>query len=156
MDTSKIIPHNDSDSKFFLESLSSDPSSERAHRLSSLRNSWTSGAREDTEDSAWLVGLASHIQTLARARIAHVRAWMERNVSRFPFDHPDIQSLRRRFVQLSVELIVGTELCGMKCGSCDLLCIEGKRHEREHNCTTSHKCLHFCEFDSRECGHKWV
>lgn len=119
-------------------------------RLSDLRA--TGPKRQGLMDLEWHSLLASHLLDLATSRIALVRLWMESNVARFPSEHNDVQALRRAFEQLSLDLVAGVTLCGMKCKSCGLLCVDSKRHEGDHNCATNHQCLETCETDEKPCG----
>ena len=156
MDTDEIVPHHDSSLIFFLESFSDGSQTNRASRLSVLRTSWKPAPqRQDTSETEWILLLASYLQDVAKGRVAHVRDWIDCNVRRFPPEHADVQALRRQFDQLSRELVSGVEICAMKCSSCELRCIEGKRHEGEHTCHTDHRCSRHCEMDDSSCGFRY-
>jgi hypothetical protein len=137
-----------------------------------LREDWnTDLERQQTPEADYVLALAAHLQRIVTTRILHVGAWIDSNVSRFSSEHAEIQNLRRQFETLSRELAVGVEICAMKCSSCGLRCVEGKRHgeklrrcstmvrllnyalDGEHDCGTTHHCIHQCSMDKeRGCG----
>jgi hypothetical protein len=90
-------------------------------------------------------GYNDYLRILAEARVTHVRDWIAANTSRFG-EKAEVTSLRRTFDQLSKELRASAVLCGSKCFSCGLLCLEHKQHEGDHNCMTDHKCPEICGF----------
>ena len=97
--------------------------------LLKLREDWnTDLERQQTPEAEYVLALAAHLQRLVAARILHVGEWIESNVSKFSSEHAEIQSLRRQFETLSRKLSAEVEICGMKCSSCELRCVEGKRH----------------------------
>jgi len=101
-------------------------------------------------------GYNDYLRILAEARVTHVRDWIAANTSRFG-EKAEVTSLRRTFDQLSKELRASAVLCGSKCFSCGLLCLEHKQHEGDHNCMTDHKCPEICGFgdeheDDVACG----
>lgn len=74
-------------------------------------------------------------------------------MSRFSDELTEVDMLRRELEAQASDLIAGITLCEMTCGSCELLCIMGRRHDGPHDCKTSHRCENYrCEFDEKPCG----
>jgi hypothetical protein len=116
-------------------------------RLAALRESWIPGTqRQFLPDSEWVGRLASHLSGRTDLRVNHVRLWLDSNLGRFQGDHAAIEDLRRRFDNLVVEMKANVQLCRAQCASCHLLCIRSRLHGADHDCQTSHKCAHTCEF----------
>ena len=92
-----------------------------------------------------------YLLDLADGRVQQVRTWLEQNTSRFA-QHADVQALFRNFQELAKELKSGVALCGATCSSCSLLCLSGRQHDGAHDCHTSHKCPHACEFVDQHDG----
>lgn len=129
IDTDEVIEHEDSDSVFWLGVHDDENPYARRDALLKLREDWTTDLeRQHSPESDFVLALASHLQNIATTRILHVGAWIDSNVSRFASEHAEIQGLRRQFETLSRELASGVEICAMKCSTCGLRCLEGKRH----------------------------
>ncbi|KDQ06301.1 hypothetical protein BOTBODRAFT_60673 [Botryobasidium botryosum FD-172 SS1] len=157
MDTDKAIPSTDSDAIFYVRHPDLPPEEDlqlKAQSLLELRNSWSSGfsIRHTMVDTEWIKHLTSFLQDLAQRRIQHVRDWVTANVFRFPEDNSDIRNLQRAFQNGMMELQASIELCGSVCGSCNLLCVQEKRHGSSHDCSTSHRCVQECDFDHDDEG----
>ncbi|KIM21041.1 hypothetical protein M408DRAFT_111710 [Serendipita vermifera MAFF 305830] len=59
------------------------------------------------------------------------------------FDAQDeITSLWRYFEQLSKELRMSVELCGLECSECGSICLKNKRHGGNHDCEFSLRTKH--------------
>ncbi|KAK0189051.1 hypothetical protein F5146DRAFT_693680 [Armillaria mellea] len=147
-DTNILIDGEDSDARFFLD-LSGKPSAERELALKRLRCTWQyKFNRQEVPDSDWADALEQHLQRLADARIDRVQAWIKSNLSRFTATHATITELNREFDNAQVDLRSSVALCRMKCSSCNLLCVDSRRHDPDmpHNCQTSHQCTKPCEF----------
>jgi hypothetical protein len=129
MDTDEVIEHEDTDSAFWLPDRDETNPYARRYALLKLREDWnTDLERQQTPEAGYVHALAAHLQRLVTTRILHVGAWIDSNVSRFSSEHAEIQGLRRKFETLSRELAVGVEICAIKCSSCGLRCVEGRRH----------------------------
>ncbi|PVF92927.1 hypothetical protein CPB86DRAFT_144289 [Serendipita vermifera] len=89
--------------------------------------------------------LSAHLHYLAETRIQHVSQWLKVNTERFG-EKGEITGLFRTFDAHAKELRANVILCGSKCSSCGLLCLEHKQHVGKHNCQTSHRCAHLCGF----------
>lgn len=158
---------------FWLDARDENNPYGRRDALTKLREDWnTDLERQETPEAGYVLILAAHLQGLVSTRIKHVEEWITSNTIRFSAEHGDIQALRRQLESLSRELAAGVELCAMKCSSCGLRCLEGKRHgeyirtstyvrleksllstEGEHDCGTTHRCIHQCDMDKeRGCG----
>lgn len=129
LDTDEIIKHDDTDAVLWLNVRDEGNPYARRDALLKLREDWTTDLeRQHSPEADYVLALATHLQGLVTARILHVGAWIDSNVSRFSSEHAEIQGLRRQFETLSRELATGLEICAMKCSSCGLRCVEGKRH----------------------------
>jgi len=116
--------------------------------LVELRKGWEHlGDRysEAMSERRFVDGYNDYLQSLVEWRTSQIRAWIEANTSRFG-DKAEITALRRTFDQLSKELRASVVLCGSKCSSCGLLCLEHKQHDGDHNCNTNHMCPELCGF----------
>ena len=127
------------------------PFADREHHLSILRDSWDrSGSRQHINDSEWTSDLVQHLTRLVDLRVAHVNKWLESNIQRFKPEHSSIEDLRRTFNSAVIDLRTSIQLCKSECDSCILLCIQSRFHEGEHDCLTSHECIHDCTFCNQE------
>ena len=150
LDTDEVIPGPLGDIVFHL----SDPkvSMSAQECLASLRSSWDDRHnRFKLTEEEFLTAFNRYLLDLASARVQQVRTWLERNTSRFA-QHADVQALFRTFQELAKELKSGVALCGATCGSCSLLCLSGRQHDGAHDCYTSHKCPHACDFIDQHDG----
>ncbi|KAG2051772.1 hypothetical protein BDR06DRAFT_958570 [Suillus hirtellus] len=103
-------------------------------------------SRQHMADVVWVGNLTAHIDNLIDLRIAHVREWISLNVARFPSGQASIGDLMRTFGGATIDLKSNLQLCKLKCASCELLCIQSRLHDGQHNCQTSHTCIHSCDF----------
>lgn len=150
LETDEIIPGPPENIVFYLSEAKVSMSAEEC--LASLRSSW--GDRHNrfgmTEED-FLAGFNQYLLDLADARVRQVRTWLEQNTSRFA-QHADVQALFRSFLKLAKELKSGVAICGTTCGTCSLLCLSARQHGGAHDCHTSHKCTHACEFVNQHYG----
>jgi hypothetical protein len=110
----------------------------------------------------FILGLRNYLQDIATSRIEHVLQWLKVNTERFG-EKAEITVLFRSFDTCAKELRQSVTICGSKCSSCGLLCLEHKQHEGDHHCNTSHECPHICSFtdqhirtDIPACGISYV
>lgn len=154
MDTNEIIEAEDTTAIFCVPG--SPFTSESA--LSALMDAWTDiGQRDRAEtDRIWIERLQQYILGLADQRITHVQRWIDNNLGRFKTDHPNIEALRRMLDNEVIDMRSHVELCKMKCESCNLLCVQSRRHDSKdpHHCKTDHRCKHVCEFSFEFGGHE--
>ncbi|KAG1809692.1 uncharacterized protein BJ212DRAFT_1379102 [Suillus subaureus] len=144
LDDDVPIDMPDTSSAFSLAGLQS-PSRETA--LQVLFHAWGDyGSRHHMPDDLWIENLLTHIDSLVNLRIAHVREWMSSNVARFQSGQASIDELMRTFESATVDLKSNLQLCKLKCRSCELLCIQSRLHDGQHDCRTSHDCIHSCDF----------
>ncbi|KAG2340343.1 hypothetical protein BDR05DRAFT_889963 [Suillus weaverae] len=128
-------------------SLTGQQSSSREVALHVLSHAWQDyNSRQHVADVLWIENLTAHIDNLTNLRIAHVREWISLNVARFPSGQASISELMRTFSSATIDLKSNLQLCKLKCASCELLCIQGRLHDGQHNCRTSHACIHSCDF----------
>src|SRR5258706_5519066 len=150
LDTDEIIPGPPGDIVFYLSEAKVSMSAEEC--LASLRSSWDDRHnRFRMTEEEFLAVCNQYLLDLADARVQQVRTWLEQNTSRFA-QHADVQALFRRFQKLAKELKSGVALCGATCGTCSLLCLSARQHGGAHDCHTSHKCPHACEFGYQHDG----
>ncbi|KAG2076123.1 hypothetical protein BDR04DRAFT_1003889 [Suillus decipiens] len=141
------VPINipDTATEFSLVGGQQSPSREAV--LHVLSHAWQDyDSRQHMADVLWIENLTIHIDTLANLRIAHVREWISLNVARFSNGHASIGELMRTFSDATIDLKSNLQLCKLKCASCELLCIQSRLHDGQHNCQTSHACIHSCDF----------
>ncbi|KAH8980307.1 hypothetical protein EDB92DRAFT_1937150 [Lactarius akahatsu] len=127
------------------------PAADREHRLSILRDSWDrAGSRQHVDDSEWISDLVQYLTRLVDLRVGHVDKWLKSNIQRFQAEHASIEELRRTFNSAVIDLRAGVQLCKSQCADCNLFCIQGRFHEGDHDCLTSHECVHDCTFCNQE------
>jgi hypothetical protein len=102
-------------------------------------------ARYQIGEADFFKGLSSYLVNLVEARLKHVSQWLTANTERFG-EKGEITGLIRTFDNHCKELRASVTLCGSKCSSCGLVCLEHKQHTGKHHCQTSHRCVHLCEF----------
>lgn len=131
----------------------SDQSVSREGMLTVLRTAWEGHpSRQYTSEDEWIAGLTQHLEAIINLRIAHVREWLDQNLSRFQAvgggcgKHASIDELKRHFESSIVELRGNVQLCGMTCAECQLGCVKSRVHEGAHNCQSDHLCVHKCDF----------
>ena len=111
-----------------------------------LRQLWD--GREDRyklEESDFITRYNGFLNGLIKERLSLVGGWLQVNTERFG-DHSEVQALMRAFREHAEEIKGSNVLCGARCSSCGLLCLEMRRHEGDHDCKTSHQCPQPCEF----------
>ncbi|KZP02990.1 hypothetical protein FIBSPDRAFT_769606, partial [Athelia psychrophila] len=150
-DTDVTITQPDSAALFSLAS-SADRGAEREETLASLRNFWEmENPRQSMQDDPWFSALSKYLESIAEMRVRHVQEWVDSNLSRFQTGQENIQELRRTLQSATTDLTANIQLCGTKCASCHLACVQSRSHKGPHDCCTSHRCLCTCEFcDSAE------
>ncbi|KAG1886418.1 uncharacterized protein F5891DRAFT_1082392 [Suillus fuscotomentosus] len=135
----------DTPAEFSLAGGPQSPSRETA--LQVLSHAWEDyGSRHHVPEDLWIENLIAHIDSLVNLRVARVREWISSNVARFQNGQASIDELMRTFESATVDLKSNLQLCMMKCGSCELLCIQSRLHDGQHDCLTSHECIHSCDF----------
>ena len=137
----------DTSLRFWLAAGRPQETNGREEALSILRSSWPDfSTRHLAIEEDWVNELAHYLDNLVEMRIDHVREWLTQNLSRFQTSHASIEELRRIFDVAIVDLRSNVQLCKMQCASCHLQCIRGRLHEGSHDCQTTHRCLHECDF----------
>ncbi|KAG2136644.1 hypothetical protein DEU56DRAFT_356200 [Suillus clintonianus] len=145
LDDDIAIGMPDTSSEFSLAGGPQSSSCEAA--LQVLSHAWGDyGSRHHMPEDLWIENLTAHIDSLVNLRVAHVRAWILLNVARFQSGQASIDELMRSFESETVNLKRNLQLCKLKCGSCELLCVQSRLHDGQHNCQTSHDCIHSCDF----------
>ena len=149
LDTAESIEGPDVAGTFFVAEVA-DPDSnltlDEGTCLEQLRLSWEGMAiRFSVHEEAFVDSFNNHLAGLARARIEHVRRWLDANTLRFK-DHPDIKDLNNHFDRLCHGILTSITLCGSRCHACDLLCLNRRNHGGIHECKTDHKCPQLCTF----------
>lgn len=129
--------------------------------LAALRESWNPSAkRQFMPDPDWTTDLASYINELVDLRVDHVRLWLDSNLEKFQTGHATIEDLRRQLDNTVIEMRANVQLCRAICKSCRLLCVLRRFHEGDHNCQTSHDCVHRCRYcnddEQKSCGTPYV
>ncbi|EIN14302.1 hypothetical protein PUNSTDRAFT_41556 [Punctularia strigosozonata HHB-11173 SS5] len=127
---------------------------ERERILGRLRSSWDLyGTRQHAEDSDWLSQLNAYLEHTVDLRVQHVQAWLSTNTTRLPVADANVDSLRRSFDSMVIDLRASTQLCGIQCSTCSLYCLRLRHHTGDHDCQTSHQCIHTCQF-VEECSNQ--
>ncbi|KAG1764551.1 hypothetical protein EDD22DRAFT_883267 [Suillus occidentalis] len=135
----------DTSTEFSLASGSQSSSREVA--LRALSRAWRDyDSRHHMPEDHWIENLIAHIDSMVNLRVAHVREWISLNVARFQSGQASIDELMRTFESAIVDLKSNLQLCKLKCGRCELLCIQSRLHDGQHDCQTSHVCIHSCDF----------
>lgn len=146
-DNGSPIDVPDTPAVFFLSNDGKEYPDEQEKHLQDLVSSWESyDARLDDQEEKWVQRLCDHLDTLANNRINYVREWLEANTIRFKSDSTEFDALRRHFDTLSVALKGSVRICKLQCAQCQLLCLQPRHHEGQHNCRTSHTCHHNCRY----------
>lgn len=114
--------------------------------LRDLRQLWDGRLdRYKLEESDFISRYNGFLNNLVKERLDLVGGWLQVNTERFG-DHSEVQALMRAFREHAEEIKGINVLCGARCSSCGLLCLEMRRHEGNHDCRTSHQCPRPCEF----------
>ncbi|KAF8548559.1 hypothetical protein OG21DRAFT_1422875 [Imleria badia] len=130
-----------------------DQSVTRERLLTVLRKSWEGHpSRRYTAEDEWIAGLTQHLEKIVNLRIAHVREWLDQNLSRFQAvrggNTASIDELKRHFESSIMDLRGNVQLCGVTCADCQLQCVNIRAHGGAHDCQTDHLCVHQCDFCS--------
>ncbi|KAF8550994.1 hypothetical protein OG21DRAFT_1543721 [Imleria badia] len=129
-----------------------DQSVSRERILTVLRRAWEGHtSRQYTAEDEWIAGLTQHLKTIVNLRVAHVREWLDQNLSRFQEvggggSYASLDELKRHFESSIVDLRGNVQLCGMTCADCQLRCVKSRVHEGTHDCQPVHLCMHVCDF----------
>ena len=113
-------------------------------------------------ESDWISGLSGYLETITQMRATHVQEWIHQNLDRFKATHASLETLKRACDTVLVELKENARLCKAQCSSCNLLCLQSRGHETQHDCKTSHECPHPCGFgdehpgEEKKCGFRHV
>ncbi|KIO18759.1 hypothetical protein M407DRAFT_31571 [Tulasnella calospora MUT 4182] len=100
-DTQQALGGNDTDAIFYL---GTDENGRQGRLTDLLTRLGSDPARSDVDH------VKSNLQEMGMRRIAHVKAWMDSNVSRFmPTDNSDIKALKRKFDELSTILLANIQ-----------------------------------------------
>ena len=138
-----------------------NPSDDVDLPLTALRETWNPTTRRQfMPDPDWIFNLSSHIGGLIDLRVDRVRLWLDSNLERFQTGHATVDGLRRQFDNMVIEMRGNVQLCRAICLSCHLLCIRRRFHEGNHDCQTTHECIHGCRFcgddEPKPCGTPYV
>jgi hypothetical protein len=132
------------------------PAADRESYLATLCGSWDQiASRQHVDDSEWTSDLAQYLTRLVDLRVAHVDKWLKSNMQRFQNRNASTDELRRTFDSAIIDLRASVQLCGFRCGDCNLFCIQSRQHVGSHDCLTSHECIHdctFCQRTAKPCG----
>jgi len=148
---------------FYLSGHSSTNAVDRETVLSTLCESWSGfSSRFNTPESDWLAGLSCYLEEITEMRAVHVQKWISQNLDRFKASHASLETLRRACDTALVELKENVHLCKAQCSSCNLLCLQSRGHDTQHDCRTSHHCPHPCGFNNehpgeeKKCGFRYI
>ncbi|KAF8419128.1 hypothetical protein L210DRAFT_3510849 [Boletus edulis BED1] len=128
LDTDMPIEMEDTPHQLFIGIGSgNDQSVARERTLTVLRTAWEGyPSRQYGTEDEWMAGLTQHLETIVDLRIAHLREWLDQNLSRFQAadggggSHASIDELRRHFEGSIVDLRGNVQLCGKTCAECQL------------------------------------
>lgn len=137
----------DTPSEFSLAAGGPQQSSFREAALQALSRAWADyDSRQHVSEDVWIENLTTHIDNLVNLRIAHVNEWILSNVARFQSGQASIDELLREFESATVDLKSNVQLCKLKCPNCELLCVQSRLHDGQHDCRSSHVCIYSCDF----------
>jgi hypothetical protein len=160
-DTDIEIDSDDKGCLFYFSSSESTPGDRDAY-LIQLCQAWEGYRfRSVSNEAEWVNDLSVYLTHLVDIRVNHVQLWISKNLESFQQTaHANITILLRAFDTAVIDIKSNTELCRHQCASCNLFCLLNRRHEsRGHDCLTSHKCSHHCDFseehpeDDKLCGY---
>jgi hypothetical protein len=146
-----VIPGDLQTAIFFLDNPAKavDDTFSISSCLSNLRRRFPEYfGRYQMQEEEFFSRLTKFLHSVATNRIDHVHEWLKVNTERFS-GRSEIIKLFRDFESLSKELRANVALCGCKCSSCGLLCVESKLHDGGHDCKTGHTCPEICSFVSK-------
>ncbi|KAF8548217.1 hypothetical protein OG21DRAFT_1449416 [Imleria badia] len=153
LDTDIPVDLPDTRHQLFIGGGGGNQSVSRERMLTVLRTAWEGHAsRQYTVEDEWIAGLTQHLENIVNLRIAHVRDWLDQNLSRFQAadggggSNARIDELKRDFESSIVDLRGNVQLCGMTCAECQLRCLKSRVHEGAHDCQSDHVCVHECDF----------
>jgi hypothetical protein len=138
----------DSSENFFLDGVDHSimPLPSLQSCLAQLRSGFVKiSNRFQLGEVQFFKSISSYLHHLVEMRIQHIAKWLAINTERFG-NQGEITLLFRTFDTHAKELRASVILCGSKCSSCGLLCLEHKQHTGKHHCQTSHRCSHLCGF----------
>ena len=147
-----LVELPDTQSHFLVTSGEPDG---RERALKALCGSWDQfTSRQHIPDSEWIEALTQYLEHIVNLRVDHVQEWLTQNLSRFQTGHASIEDLRRTFENAVVDLKSNVRLCKVQCANCQLLCIQNRFHDDQHDCQTNHHCVHQCIFCQESGQHK--
>ncbi|KIM57715.1 hypothetical protein SCLCIDRAFT_1219233 [Scleroderma citrinum Foug A] len=152
IDTDMPVGLPDTRSQFLV--VNAQPG-DRERALAALCESWDRfSSRQHAPDSEWMDGLSQYLEHIVSLRIDHVQEWVTQNLARFQAGHARIEELRRTLENTVVDLKSNVRLCKVQCANCQLLCIQNRFHDGQHDCQTNHRCVHQCVFCQESGQHK--
>lgn len=145
--------------QFYLSGYSGN----REAALCALCESWDGFSnRFNIPEGDWISGLSGYLETITQMRAAHIQKWIHQNLDRFKASHASLETLKRACDTALAELKENVRLCKAQCSSCNLLCLQNRGHDTQHDCQTSHHCPHTCGFsdehpnEEKRCGFRHV
>lgn len=152
IDTDMPVGLPDTRSQFLVVNAQPD---DRERALTALCESWDRfSSRQHAPDSEWMDGLSQYLEHIVSLRIDHVQEWVTQNLARFQTGHASIEELRRTLENTVVDLKSNVRLCKVQCANCQLLCIQNRFHDGQHDCQTNHRCVYQCVFCQESGQHK--
>ena len=149
--------------QFYISGQDGTNAVDREAILHALCQNWSGFSdRFNTIEGDWISGLSGHLEAITEMRANHVQRWIYQNLERFKASHASLETLRRACDTALMELKENVHLCKAQCLSCDLLCLQGRGHETQHDCGTSHLCPYPCGFgdehpgEEKKCGFRHV
>jgi len=149
--------------QFYLSEHSGTNAVDREAILYALCQDWSGFTnRSNVTEGAWISGLSGHLEIITEMRASHVKKWISQNLERFKASHASLETLRRACDTALMELKENVHLCKAQCLSCNLLCLQSRGHDTQHDCGTSHLCPHSCSFndehpgEEKKCGFRYV
>ncbi|KAG8833322.1 hypothetical protein FRC17_010897 [Serendipita sp. 399] len=150
LETDEVLDMRSGDLELFIDSAATLVDVEtytKPQCLEKMRKRFPKlGSRYRMAETDFVELLRGYINEVIEQRINDVRNWLTTNTMRFG-ERPEISTLFREFDGLSRELRLAALICGSKCSSCGLLCLQDNQHKGDHDCRTSHKCGHICDFN---------
>ena len=135
----------------FLITGPDTPAADREDHLSILRESWDRfGSRQEVDDSEWISDLGQYLTHLIDLRVSHVKEWLKSNTQRFQTKNANMEELRQSLNSAATALRDNVELCRSQCATCKLCCVQSRFHKGNHDCLTTHTCIHNCTFCDKE------
>ena len=148
--------------QFYLSGNSGTNAVDREAALYALCQSWSEyPSRFNTPEGDWVSGLSDYLEATTQMRATHVHEWIYQNLERFKASHASLETLKRACDTALVELKENVHLCKAQCSSCDLMCLQSRGHDTQHDCWTSHHCPHLCGFndehpgEEKKCGFRY-